>query len=69
MALTKEKIREAVCKNRGGLNQASDEQIQTVWRSLTAETQKQYLDSIETRQTAKKKGKTDAVSDKNKSDL
>lgn len=40
------KIREAVCTNRGGLEEATDEQIMIIWSSLPADVQKQYLESI-----------------------
>ena len=40
------KIREAVCANRGGLEEATDEQIMIIWGSLDSATQKQYLESI-----------------------
>ena len=50
------KIREAVLANRGGLETASDEQIMIIWQSLSADVQKQYLDSI------KEKEKTNAIS-------
>jgi len=49
------KIREAVLANRGGLETASDEQIMIIWQSLSADVQKQYLESI------KGKEKTNAV--------
>jgi hypothetical protein len=40
-------IRAAVCRNHGGMEQATDSQILTVWQSLTAETQKKYLSQKE----------------------
>ena len=58
-----ERIRQAILANRGGLKEATDEQIITIFNSLDSETQKQYLSSIE-----EGKGK-DAVSDKTKSNL
>jgi len=39
-------IRKAVLANRGGLEEASDEQIMIIWQSLPADIQKQYLDSV-----------------------
>ena len=44
------KIREAVIKNRGGWENAMDEEIMTIWRSLDAETQQKYLNSIKTKE-------------------
>jgi H2-forming N5,N10-methylenetetrahydromethanopterin dehydrogenase-like enzyme len=41
------KIREAICKNRGGFADASDEQIRRMWNLLTDETKDKYLKSIE----------------------
>jgi hypothetical protein len=38
-----EKIREAVCRNRGGLEEATDSQILQIWNSLDEDTQKKYL--------------------------
>ena len=57
-----QKIREAVCKNRGGLDGASDDQIMIIWRHPPEETQKQYLESIKER-------KDDAVSHTTKRDV
>jgi len=54
--LSMEKIRQAVCKHRGGWESASDAEIRTVWNSLSAEIQQQYLDNL------KEKGKDNAVS-------
>jgi len=48
------KIREAVLKNRGGFETASDSEILTIWNSLTDETRKQYIESVKTVETAKK---------------
>ena len=36
-------IRAAVCRNHGGLEQAADGQILTVWNALDAATQQRYL--------------------------
>jgi len=49
MKLSVKKIKEVVCANRGGLQEASDSQIMIIWNSLTKETQKQYLDSVKER--------------------
>lgn len=51
------KIREAVLKNRGGLENATDAQLRRLWKCLSPETKKEYLDSL------KKKGKEDAAGD------
>ena len=40
------KIKEAVLANRGGLGEASDTQILTIWRSLDEATQNQYTESV-----------------------
>ena len=48
---SKQKIREAVLKNRGGLSEADDQQIMIIWRSLDAETQQKYLDSIKAKES------------------
>lgn len=39
------KIRQAVLANRGGLENATDEQIMIIWQHLPPDVQKQYLDS------------------------
>jgi len=39
-------IRKAVTKHRGGLKNATDDQILTIWRSLDDETQKKYLEKV-----------------------
>jgi hypothetical protein len=36
-------IREAIIRNHGGLEQATDGQILTVWNALDAATQQRYL--------------------------
>lgn len=61
MATQIKKIREAVCANRGGLSDATDSQIMTIWKSLPADVQKQYLESIKGRK------ESDAPGDKTKS--
>ena len=38
-----EKIKEAILKNRGGLDAATDAQILLIWHSLDEPTQKKYL--------------------------
>jgi len=57
------RIREVMLANRGGLSNASDAEIMTIWNSLPGEIQKQYEKSIEER-----KGKN-AAGDKAKSDI
>lgn len=52
MATQIKKIREAVCANRGGLGEATDSQIMTIWKSLPADVQKQYLESIKERKAS-----------------
>lgn len=37
------KIREAILKNRGGLEAATDGQILLIWNALDAATQEKYL--------------------------
>lgn len=41
-----ETIRQAVLAHRGGLTDASDAQIKTIWNALDSDVQKQYLDNI-----------------------
>ena len=53
-----DKIREAVTRNRGGLEGASDGQIQMIWESLDEQTRQAYLQSVKAKEG---KGK-DAVS-------
>jgi len=50
-------IKKAVLANRGGFENASNAEIMTIWRMLSPETQKQYLESI-------KEKKPDALSNK-----
>jgi len=42
-----EKIRRAICANRGGHENANNEQIMLIWGALPPEIQQQYLKSIE----------------------
>ena len=44
--LTMEKIRPAILKNRGGHENATDQELMFIWRALDGETQSQYLDSV-----------------------
>jgi hypothetical protein len=46
-------IREAIIKNCGGFEAADDAAIMNKWDSLTAETQKQYLNSLENTENIK----------------
>lgn len=39
-------IRQAVLANRGGLQNASDSEIMTIWNSLDEQTREKYLQSI-----------------------
>ena len=57
------KIREAVEKNRGGLSEATDQQIKIIWDSLTDDTRHGYLKSIR-KLTDEKKGAKNATSDR-----
>lgn len=36
-------IRAAVCRNHGGLEQATDDQILTVWNALDTATKERYM--------------------------
>ena len=38
-----ENIRRAVASHHGGFDTASDEEIMSVWQSLTTETQERYI--------------------------
>lgn len=44
-----ETIRRAIQKNHGGLNNATDAQIKTIWDSHTEETRKKYLQNLNER--------------------
>ena len=44
-------IREAVLKHRGGLENATDAQIKTIWNSLDEQTQEKYLQGVRTQNT------------------
>jgi len=57
------RIREVILANRGGLNNASDAEIMTIWNSLPPEIQKQYEEN-----TKERKGKN-AAGNKAESDL
>jgi len=50
-----DQIRKIVVQHHGGLQDASNQQIMTVWNSLSDDAKKRYMD------TEKGKGKTDAV--------
>lgn len=39
-------IRKAVCRARGGHENATDEQIMAIWSSLTGKVQQLYLEAI-----------------------
>ena len=41
-----EKIRPAILKNRGGHENATDQELMIIWRALDGDTQSQYLDSV-----------------------
>ncbi|MGA1979459.1 MAG: hypothetical protein ABSG99_02685 [Sedimentisphaerales bacterium] len=59
------KIRQAVLANRGGLEEATDEQIMVIWQDLPADVQKQYISSlsiVHSSSTNKEKEKNNAVS-------
>jgi hypothetical protein len=55
----KKTIREAVCANRGGWTNASDQDIMRIWGSLDKQTQKAYLESVKLK--TKKTEKTNAL--------
>ena len=56
-------IRQAVLANRAGLQDATEQQIMTIWRSLDEQTQKQYLESVKERKAK------DAVSNASKRNI
>ena len=65
-----ENIRKAICKNRGGWSDATDQQIMIIWRELPPDTQKQYLESIGAQpKTKQKESVKDAVSTKPEPDV
>jgi len=39
-------IKAAILKNRGGFDNASDDQIMTIWSMLDSDTKAAYLDSV-----------------------
>jgi len=45
---TKEQIKEAMLKNRGGIENVSDEGLMQVWKMLPEEVRTEYLTSIKT---------------------
>ena len=55
-------IREAIIKNRGGWENATDSQLVTLWSHLSADTQTEYLESI-------KKEESNATSARTKPDV
>ena len=56
-------IRQAVLAHRGGLENATDNQIMIIWRSLDEQTQKQYLESVKERKAK------DAISNASKRNI
>ena len=50
-------IREAVLKYRGGLENATDVQIKTIWNSLDVQTQEKYLQGIRSQNSEARKAK------------
>lgn len=52
-----EQIRRAILAHHGGLDGASDAQIERIWAALDEPTQRRYLEAI-----GKKGEKTDAIS-------
>lgn len=50
-------IKKAVLKNRGGLENATDSELMTIWRSLDIETQDKYLATIKGEKNADTAGK------------
>jgi len=50
-------IKEAILKNRGGLEAATKWQILLIWHSLTPETQEKYLESVTTKARSHKEEK------------
>jgi len=51
-------IRQAVLANRGGLQNATNPEIMTIWRSLDEQTQEKYLQSINKKQIPLEKTKS-----------
>jgi hypothetical protein len=54
-------IREAVVKNRGGFESASDGEIMTLWNLLDETTREKYIESVKTESKSKQKGKPDVT--------
>lgn len=55
-------IREAIIKNRGGFEAASDGEIMTIWQLLDNATREKYMESVKTESKTKQKGKSDVIS-------
>jgi hypothetical protein len=53
-------IRKAVCSNRGGWDDASDEDILGLWATLEPQLQTEYLKSVEDVKNTNRKEKYDA---------
>jgi hypothetical protein len=47
MDMDMETIRKAILKHRGGLEEATDGQIMTIWLSLDSTTQQEYLKKVQ----------------------
>jgi hypothetical protein len=60
MSLDIKKIRQAVCSNRGGWDDASDEDILGLWGTLEPHTRVEYLKSVEDVKNTNRKEKDDA---------
>ncbi len=56
-------IREAICKNRGGLDNSTDVQLVRLWRSLDKQTQDAYLESVTPERPSKASKTTTAGKD------
>lgn len=77
--MDKETIRKAVLANRGGLTEATDSQLKTIWNSLDEATKEKYVESVkqskDEHRTANKERRIeerkdkDAVSDTTKRNL
>lgn len=52
MTKDKTKIRKAILANHGGLGEAGDTQIMTIWNSLDEQTQKKYMEKLKEKKDA-----------------
>lgn len=67
MSISIELKRKAIEKNRAGFEGATDQQINIIWSALSEQAQHDYVASVQNLKP--RKGKDDAVSTKQKTDI